>query len=291
MKWIRLRRLPAAVAGVCVCTTGVSAQGRAQQVVPLELVQALVIGFPFSMDTMGPRVVVGGVPAVTANAVPLPADARIVGSFVFPSTTRSALALEAEPDSVRGMMERRLLAEGWEKFQPPQQRSGFATRGLSDVLQFCKGALMSVNLDVRKNPDSGSYLIVTHRHDQRFSMCQAEREAFERRRESVIPALLPPDDAQPTGSGSGGSSDSWDAHTRLRTSASADELLAHYDVQLRAAGWQPLATVADTGLVVRTYRLTDDDGADWDAIFTVSAPAAETNRFLSVLALRTQPTR
>ena len=290
MTWSRIRRLPAAIVAVVVCATGASAQGRAQQVVPLELVQVLVIGYPYGPDTAGPRVLVGGMPEATASAVPIPVAARIVGSFVFGQMTRSALALAAEPDSVRGMMERSLIAAGWEKFRPPHQQSGFSMR-IGDLLQFCMGDTTTLNLDVRAKPDGGSYLIITHSTDRDHSICSMERQPYPERRQSVIPALVAPAGAQQTSSGMGGGSDSWDAHTRVRTSAGADELLAHYDAQLRAAGWQPLATVADTGLIVRTYRVIDDDGAAWNAIFTVSAPAADGDRFLSVLALRAEPTR
>ena len=289
MRWNSIRRILGAALTIVMAVNGASAQGRAEQVVPLELVQTLVVSGPFD-DGPAPRVLVGAIPEVTTQAVPVPAAARVIGSIAYPQSTRSALAFAASPDSVLRMMERNLLAAGWDKFEPPQ-RSGFSFGGPGNALQFCMGDSAAVSLGVSANADGGTYLTIGHLRNHEYSMCRMQPPPDRDRRESLIPTLLPPDGVRSRGGGSGGSSNSWDAHTHLLTTASIEALLEHYDAQLRAAGWQPGTSAADGALVLRTYRLTDGDGAQWNGLFTVSGEQGASHRFLSVLAIRAEDDR
>ena len=290
MRWSSIRRTLGVAAAFAIAVNGASAQGRAEQVVPLELVQTLLDGGPFD-DGPAPRVLVGSLPEITSRVLTVPTGARIIGSIVYPQSTRSALAFAAPADSVRAMMEQSLAAGGWKKLDLPQ-RGGFSAGGLAQARRpYCLGDSATVTLGVKPNPDGGTYLTITHMRDREHSMCGRERPQYRERRESLIPTLLPPADAQSRGSSSGGSTNSWDAHTHLRTTASIEELLEHYDAQLRAAGWQPGTTATDGSLMLRTYRLTDEEGVHWNGLFTVSGEPGASHRFLSVLAIRAEDDR
>ena len=282
MRWSNIRRTLGVMAALAVAANGASAQGRAEQVVPLELVQTLLDGGPFD-DGPPPRVLVGSIPEITSEVLTVPGGARIIGSIVYAQSTRSALAFAVPADSVRAMMEQSLVARGWKKLELPQ-RGGFSASGFTQVRPYCLGDSATVSLGVKPNPDGGTYLTITHLRNRERSMCGREQPQFREMRESLIPTLLPPANAQSRGSSSGGSSRSWDAHTHLRTTASIEELLEHYDAQLRAAGWQPGVTAADGTLMVRTYRLMDEKGARWNGLFTVGGEPGGAHRFLSVLA-------
>ena len=284
-----IRRTLGAALAVAVAVNSASAQGRAEQVVPMELVRTLVAGG--SLDGgVTPRVLVGRIPEITTDVVPVPAAARIIGSIVYPLSTRSALAFAAPPDSVRRMMERELRAAGWEKFEP-QQRSGFGSTSFDDALRFCMGDSATASLVVRPNDEGGTYLVVSHMRNRDYSMCRMQPPAYRERPESPIPTLLAPDGVRSRGGGTGGGTGSWHAHTQLETTTSIETLLAHYDAQLRAAGWHPGTSAVDGGLVLRTYRLTDAEGVHWNGLFTVSGEPGASHRFLSVLAIRAEDDR
>ena len=289
MRWSSIRRMLGTATALAVAVNGASAQGRAEQVVPLELVQTLVVSGPFD-DDAAVSVLVGSIPEITARVVQLPASARIIGSLVYPQSTRSAVAFAASADSVLRMMEQSLVGAGWEKFEPPRRR-GFNSNVYGSGSQFCMGDSAAVSLSVRPNPDSGTYLTIGHLRNHEYSVCRMEPPPLPERHESLIPTLLPPAGARSRGGGSGGGGDHWNAHTQLQTTASIAELLEHYDAQLRAAGWQPGTSAADGPLVLQTYRLTDDEGTRWNGLFTVSGEPGASHRFLSVLATRAEVDR
>ena len=290
MRWSNIRRMLGTATALATAVNGASAQGRAEQVVPLELVQTLVVSGPFDDDAAA-RVLVGSIPEVTARVVPLPATARIIGSLVYSHSTRSAVAFAASADSVLRMMEQSLVGAGWEKFEPPRHR-GFNSNVYGGGSQFCMGDSAAVSLSVRPNAEGGTYLTIGHLLNHEYSVCRMEPPPLPERHESLIPTLLPPAGARSRGGGSGGGGgDHWHAHTQLQTTASIEELLEHYGAQLRAAGWQPGTSAADGALVLQTYRLTDDEGAQWNGLFTVSGEPGASHRFLSVLATRAEVDR
>ena len=66
-------------------------------------------------------------------------------------------------------------------------------------------------------------------------------------------------------SGSSGSNDRITVSTRLSTRLSPGEVIAHYDTQMRAAGWTPADSGALDFLAARTYQKTDDKTRSWAA--------------------------
>jgi hypothetical protein len=64
--------------------------------------------------------------------------------------------------------------------------------------------------------------------------------------------------------------------------------VTHYDAQLRTHDWTPRARTTVDGLALATYRLTDADGAAWDAMLTAFAPAPDADRIVTLLLTKTE---
>jgi hypothetical protein len=250
--------------------------------VPLEFVEALSRG-PFGPS--GPlEVMVGGIPERTARAVPLPDDGRIVGSLVYRAFTFSAVAVPGAPAVVRDDWTERLLQSGWTRYKPPS-RGGFASNP-TEGLQFCMGDSATLNLSVSANPRGGSYVRVTHPTRGSYNICQQRERTDPYTRESLIPSLAPPAGAVALGSGTGGGGNEWEAHARIRTELSVDDLVVHYGSQLRDHGWQVETRTRGPGAAAEVFRVTDSEGAAWHGVLVASASAGESDRFLSLRLIR-----
>jgi hypothetical protein len=261
-----------------------SAQTPAREVVPLEFVEALS-QFPFGPGVT-PEVLVGRIPEATASVLSLPADSRIVGSLVYPSLTLSAIAVSGTPGAVRDTWVERLLDTGWTRYEQ-RPRGGFESNP-AEGLQFCMGDSVMVNLGVSETPRGGSYLIIMHPTDHRYSICQSRERANMRVQESPIPSLAPPSGSVSLGGGSGGGSDSWDSRARIRTDLTVDALVDHYGSQLREHGWKLQERTSGPGIVAEVFQVTDPEGTAWHGVLVASTPSAESDRFLSLRLTRVE---
>lgn len=264
-----------------------AAQASAEETVPLEFVEVLS-GSPFG-PAGTPEALVGGIPQSTARVLPLPDDGRIVGSLVYRAYAVSAVAVPGVVGTVRDDWTDRLLGAGWTRYQPPS-RGGFESRP-AEGLQFCMGDSVTLNLGVTENPRGGSYVTVMHPTGRQYSICRHRERPHMPMNESLIPSLAPPGGAVALGSGSGGGGDHWDAHARIQTNLTVDELVDHYGSQLRTEGWEVLERTSGQETAVEGYRMTDPEGAAWHGVLVASAPAGERDRFLSLRLTRVERIR
>ena len=255
-------------------------QQAAQQMVPLELMETLSLNI-YGGDE-DPAILVGALPPGLAEAVPVPENARIIGSIAHANSSRSSLALPGEPETVRRDLEARFIAAGWEKFEPPEY-GGFVNRAMPPGLVFCMGS-MSVSAGAVENPRGGTYVVMMHMPRQGTSMCdREERYMPDRRSRTLVPSLRAPPGARIAGGSSGGGGgDHWRASARLETDRAIGELADHYDAQLREHRWTPLERVVAEAVALHTYRLFDEDGREWYGMLTVAAPSADAQRVLAV---------
>lgn len=261
-------------------TVPADAQTPEPEMVPLELVQVL------SRGGSAPEVLVGRLPEATARLLPLPEDSRVIGSLVHGPFSASAIADPGSPATVQAEWVARLLEAGWTRFERPS-RGGFES-GIDMGLQFCRGDSTSVSLGIYPNPRGGSYVHVSHPRTHRYSIC-ATRSRQDRGMESPIPSLEPPAGSVHMRSGSGGSDDEWDAHTRIDSDLPVDELVAHYATQLREHGWEPLGRTSGQGVATALFRVPDPEGDAWHAVLIGSTPSADADRFLFLRLIRMEP--
>jgi len=259
------------------------AQTPQQEMVPLELVEALLIG-PFWRGT--PDVLVGRLPEALASRLTLPQESRVLGSIASQELSTIAIAVPGTPDSARDVVAANLTAAGWNRFEPPS-RGGFESSGYDRGLTFCQGDSVSLGVGAMPNRRGGSYVILTHAVSREFSLCrQPEMREFPGRRGSPIPPLAPPEGSTAWAGGGSGGDDTWETRARIRTKLGVRELLDHYSAQLRQHGWTPLERTATEALAVETFRVTDDNDIAWHGVLVVTTPAPDAQRFASLRVTR-----
>lgn len=262
----------------------VSERGDPQEMIPRDLVVALLsFGQPGNVDIRVAKV---------PDDVPpefIPPGTQLLGSMAQFENVVIVLGVKEPPDSAVSAMASRLQSSGWTN--PPSaaarmpMRGGFVGAdfasggpgGLPGYL--CRGEAM-VNLMGMYRMSGGSLLRVTYSRNARNSACreQPNERAFRSPYDDApIPTLRAPAGAMMTdGTGmSSSSSGGVTMHARLSARLKPAELVAHYDSQLKAAGWTPLADGAVEFLAARRYQKVDERKRTWfGTLYAIMTPQA-----------------
>ena len=278
-----------ALAGFSALPTEVGAQvpparDGPPELIPRDLVVALLT---FGSGAGGSDLKVGKVPDDTPPEFVLP-GAEVLGSMTQYENLVVVLGVRETPDSAVGVMQTRLLASGWTRPPMPSRQPalrgfvaadvavGFGMGDMPNVL--CRGD-ESVTLSSMYRSSGGSLLKVAFNRGARYSLCRQREGAMVHRSpldEAPIPVLrAPPGSMMTSGNGTSASSDQVTMSTRLSTRLSPGDVIAHYDTQMRAAGWAPIGNGALEFLAARTYRKTDDKAQSWSAVlYSIKSPNA-----------------
>lgn len=254
------------------------------ELIPRDLVVALLT---FGSGVGGSDLKVGKVPDDTPPEF-VPPGAEVLGSMTQFENVVVVLGVRETPDSAVGVMQTRLLASGWTRpvmpapgapprgFVAADFATGSGMNGMPDVL--CRGD-ESVTLSSMYRSSGGSLLKVSFNRGARYSSCRRREEVAMHRspyEEAPIPVLrAPPGSMMSGGSGSSASNNQVRVSTRLSTRLSPGEVIAHYDPQMRAAGWAPVGNGVLDFLAARTYQKTDDKTTSWTAVlYSIKSPDA-----------------
>lgn len=260
------------------CTAPVAAaQTVNPETVPLEFMQLFSVITPFPTEGM-PEIIVGGLPAIVARNLQLPADTRIVGSVVRTGFTSSILVMPGPLNVAVEDLSTRILAAGWREYEEPS-RVGFQS-ALTGGITFCAPDSTTLSMGGFENPQGGSYLFLIALSNQEYSVCRYEPRRSALQEDPPVPELTAPESAMSYESGYSGGGDAWNFRTRLQTELPLDRLLEHYGVQLRGLGWVPKKRTAADDVVVEILRYTDTDGREWSGILTSTALPGESDRFI-----------
>lgn len=290
-RWMRSRwsllvigALALALALALASPTGaqvVSERGNQPEMIPRDLVVALLsFGQPGNVDIR-----VAQVPEDVPPEL-VPPGSQLLGSMSQFENVVVVLGVSEPPDSAVSAMASRLLSSGWAR--PPASsrlpmRGGFvaadfANSGPDGVPGFlCRGEAM-VNLMGMYRMSGGSLLRVTYNRNARSSGCreQPNERAFRSPYDDApVPTLRAPAGAMMTdGTGmSSSSSGGMTMHARLSARLEPAELVAHYDSQMKAAGWTPLADGAVEFLAARRYQKVDDRKRTWfGTLYAIMTP-------------------
>lgn len=275
--------LLATVAAPLTSSAQATPSPRQPDLIPRELVQALV---SFSGG-------VGGGTDIRVGQAPddippelVPPGAQIIGSMTQFGNTVLVLGVRDTPDSALGAMEAHLLAGGWTRPPAPPGRrmGGFVSAdfsgssfGMPNFL--CHGdRVVNLSSMYRTSGGGGSLLKIAYNQGERASMCtnrsdmQALRSPFD---DAPIPTLRAPAGSMMRSDGRGMSSSGSGVtvSTRLATPLKPGEVVAHYDSQMRAAGWSQVLEGAVEFLAARTYRKSDERNRVWTAVlYAMSVP-------------------
>lgn len=268
--------------------------GGAPDSIPRALAEALLAQQSEMLDMLGlgdgrPRIVVSGMPATLAQRVWIPPGARVLGGSEASGTSVAIIRSTLSPDSLAAGYRREQIARGWTRppARPGPYMSGFvpaptAPDDPDGALTFCSSGTVLIIRIVRV---AGEQEIAARAAGTPLSsVCTASRAMPSAAlRRDYYPTLV-----NPPGTGNGMSADCprWNSRggggsTRLSTSMSLDEILAHYGRQLADSAWQP---VTGRELVVRTWTRRDSTGA----FVELSLTAVRTAAFPSCVELEMQ---
>jgi hypothetical protein len=255
----------------------------ADEPIPRELVLALL--------NLGPGMSAAADIRVGAAPDDIPPELIPPGSRVLGSTTQfeSAVLVLVEPqspDSAISAYEAKLLAAGWTKAPSPPSPPlrGFVSAERAQVAFdrpdiVCRGDAFATFASAYRRIGGGSLLKVTYNRGGRYSMCRSRQETTSTYRspydEAPIPVLRsPPGAIMDGGSGMSASSNfSFSLTTVLSTKLRANEVVAHYDKQMREQGWASLGDGATPFVAAHAYQRSDDQGRTWSGLlFSVSFP-------------------
>ncbi|CAN5811852.1 hypothetical protein BH23GEM8_BH23GEM8_09220 [soil metagenome] len=244
--------------------------------VPMELVQHLVPGFSPGESGM-PEVHVGIVPEAVASALALPPGARVLGSVIYPRSSRTVVAFPSPATAAIAAMELRLLSSGWTRLTVERQ-SGFAGGGMGNSAVFCRGDAERIQIAPGRLAGPDRVMTVLHSTDARFSPCEGRTGTLGSRTSNPIPSLTPPPGARVEGGGSGSGGDRADARATIWTEESASDLVAHYAAQLVEHGWRAGAESSAADHAVRTWTLSDEAGEEWHGILLATTASGDPER-------------
>jgi hypothetical protein len=136
-----------------------------------------------------------------------------------------------------------------------------------------------VNLSSMYRSSGGSILKVSFNRGARYSACRQRDEVTYRSLydEAPVPTLRAPAGAMTTGAGgmSTSGNNQFTLSTQLSTRLKPTEVVAHYDTQMRAAGWAQTGDGALDFLAARTYQKKDEKDRTWSAtLYSIKSPEA-----------------
>jgi hypothetical protein len=217
------------------------------------------------------KVWIGKLPDDLPVEIPLPEGARVVASVRQPQPyTQIILDVPQTPEEITAFYAKALSENGW---QPaPQGPPGGGFVGPAEVGErYClKEGEAYVEIWSQEKPGGPTDVRLNLTAPADFHMCQERGPESMDQGMSLIPSLKAPRGAQMTGGGGGSSSDgSAYSSTDMESSLTAEELLAHYNAQLEAAGWELVDQGLTDGVGWSAWKLADKDGKEWGGTLLV----------------------
>jgi len=228
------------------------------------------------------QLLVGQLPDNMPIDLPIPDDARIIGSMIQGrKNINIVLDVNLTPEQVLDFYRESMAAGNWSEIE---QRRGFAFNEIKIVM--CQNN-NDPPLTIRAYPvDSGlTDVRLNIETDPEYSPCKACRET-EDNWLKPLPTLVAPSDSKEFNQGSGTSrSDFVSTSITMETSMNSSVLVAHYGDQFKAANWTKQADGDSASFAWSTWTLRDEDALTWRAfLWAVDLPGTANERFMGAQA-------
>jgi hypothetical protein len=232
------------------------------------------------------QILVAQLPEDLPIEIPLPDEARIIGSLVRGGEgTEIVLDATQAVAQVLDFYQETLTAEGWIAFAYPTE-GGFVPGIGRTGLTFCSGANNSVLwVGAFESEDGPTDVRLDLRTEPNLSSCTKDTVAPQH----PIPLLEDPPGSRQTTAGFGGSTDSYNAEVELKTELDSAAVEVHYADQLEAAGWLRRDGGQSGPLAWNTWYYQDEGGQEWQGVLLVIDMAEESDRQAVVLRVSLMP--
>jgi hypothetical protein len=268
-RFVSALALAAGLAGASHPSAAQDAQRQPAQV-PIDLATALVAS-PFTGGPGATRIFVGTAPnGLAASNLP-PKPVSVLGGMATGAFQSVVLVYPAtDPDPAASYM-KFLEGAGWKRPFMQLPRGGFVA---TDELHFrsaalCRDSARATVLPISGAPSGSAWVRADFYPERGVSMC-TERPRTDFMQEFVFPVLVAPPGSSTSGiSGPGGSPDSRQVSTTLKTTLTAPQILAHYSAQLQKGGWIVGTPLTADSLGVERVTAKDTTGREWSGALTV----------------------
>lgn len=225
----------------------------------------------------------------------LPPDARLLGGRTQPLLSGRIFVFAVVPQGQDTAMEtarRWLLQGGWENPERIESPGGFRDEPSPHLFSLtphtplhysvlCRGG-ESMTVTAQGRDDGGSNLLLQYENNRNPTLC-AQSHAWMQMtstQHSPIPPLYAPQGIRSSWYHLNIGEGAYESIAHLRTHMPAAALAAHYEAQLRRAGWTRAARPAvSEGGAVHTFHYRDGNGAAWSAVLLVGAvPGSDMRR-------------
>ncbi|NJL21028.1 MAG: hypothetical protein HC895_09745 [Leptolyngbyaceae cyanobacterium SM1_3_5] len=237
------------------------------------------------------QVLPGQLPSELAIDLPLPDQARIIGSIVSAEGQENVsfydylifLDVPRSPQQTTDFYQEQLSRAGWrvaEDFTSPSP--GFASSGDRFIISptFCQDTQV-LNIAVRALAnDQGATvsLQLADTADQPYSSCNPPDLPEDPRTSIPLPELTAAPNTQVRAFGGGGSESNWNSTANIEGSLTSQALLNHYVSQLEQADWTQQASDTRDAIAWSFLTLRDEEGRPWQSFLSI-APADEPNTY------------
>jgi hypothetical protein len=246
---------------------------------PLEQLFLRLLTYPGDPRVRKPALFVGKLPENFPIDIPVPENGRVLGTLVR-SDDNIEIVLESDltQNEVETFYRTQFTSQGWSQQEdfPHPHMGGFTHShfGPHSQLIFCQGE-QGASITLNSTPTaSGITDIRLHVNLSREgNPCSQPQRRWRHRMhhgiDEMIPALIPPENAEQSGGGSGGSDREWHSDATLKTDMELVALAQHYATQLSRAGWVQTNEGTSAPLAWHTWKFTDEDQQPWNGFFFI----------------------
>ena len=236
------------------------------------------------------QLLAGKIPDNMPVDLPMPDDARIVGSEVLnQKKINIVLDVNQTPEQILDFYREQMASDNWSEIE---QQRGFAFNERKITL--CQGnndppvIIRAYTID--NGPTDVRIEIDTDPQYSPCKLCEACIEIDDNWQRDdwlkPLPPLIAPDDSKEFNQGYGTSGDDFASTSiSMETSTNSSVLVAHYGDQIEAANWTKQAEGHNGPLAWSTWTLHDEESQSWRAfLWVVDLPGMTNGRFVGVQA-------
>jgi hypothetical protein len=268
-----LRFLPALTLALTLAPAPAVAQ---EETVPREMAQLLLAGFPMG-GTALPELLTGALPEPMASWIVLPLRARVIGSVVYPHSTRAAMVIPAPARPTVMAMQNHMLGKGGWSPLSMEQQAGLQGTETRESLTLCApdGGTLTL-LPGRRLRDGEQMVEIVHSRDVNLPECGVTEGVHRSHPRDPIPPLRPPPGMEVQRVGSGRGANHAETRAVVSGSISPRDLLHHYAQQLRDQGWVAGAESVGEWSATQGWTHTGADATNWNGVLVIArAPGAD----------------
>jgi hypothetical protein len=230
------------------------------------------------------QILIGSLPDNLPFDLPIPQDARVVGSMVLGDSigTQVILSIPGTAEEVTSFYADALSGAGWRDVSQGTSGTGFVGTVAANRA-FCDANDNYIMLTAIE-PQSGEGGVMDVRlqtqSPAQFNQCTAQVQGSTQPNSPIPPLETPPGTTMRGGGSSGGSNGEWAVSADLRTDLDAEALATAYNEQLEGAGWSQVNTGSAEGSAWSTWTFADDQDAQWGGtLLVIESPTAPDARF------------